>query len=307
MDRSSRMHHQRHREHNIISSTTTARGSRLSSSARNNVHRAPQDNGCEQSQSRDRRRYSKRTSATSNSEVSRTRNGSKSSTPTHHEQQPTSSSNFAKIAITAVIFIAIADLILLWTSIDATIGNYETTGPEAGMHTLHEKVRTNDIHLQQLVSDLVKKQLQARQQQLRARRQQQSLQKRMYAPIEKVKNMAKVEKVKNTETFGVDDHIVKILTAANIQLDEELAKQLPSWDDIVSMYGEHPIIHGLDTCQTYRDTVKPEDRMLGPAGIFNTGTNLLFELMKANCNIIEARTSTTHREPKRNGMRFQPP
>jgi hypothetical protein len=129
----------------------------------------------------------------------------------------------------------------------------------------------------------------------------------MYAPIEKVKNLAEVEKVKNTETFGVNDHIVKILTAANIQLDEELAKQLPSWDDIVSMYGEHPIIHGLDTCQTYRETVSPEDRMLGPAGIFNTGTNLLFELMKANCNIIEARTSTTHREPKRNGMRFQPP
>ena len=302
MDRSSRMHHQRHREHNISSTSTAARGSLLSSS-RNNVHQAPQDNRREQS--RDRRRYSKRTSATSNSEVSRTRNGSKSSTPTHNKQQPTSSSNFAKIAITVVIFIAIADLILLWISIDATIGNYETSGPEAGMHTLHEKVRTNDIHLQQLVSDLVKKQ--QRQQQLRARQQQQSLQRRMYAPIEKVKNMAKVEKVKNTETFGVDDHIVKILTAANIQLDEELAKQLPSWDDIVSMYGEHPIIHGLDTCQTYRDTVKPEDRMLGPAGIFNTGTNLLFELMKANCNIIEARTSTTHREPKRNGMRFQPP
>ena len=295
-----------HREHNISSSTTTARGSRLSSSARNNVHQAPQDNGREQSQSRDRRRYSKRTSATSNS--SRTRNGSKSSTPTQNKQQPTStsSSNFAKIAITVVIFIAIADLILLWTSVDATIGNHETTGPEAGVHTLHEKVRTNDIHLQQMVNDLVKKQ-QQRQQQKQARQQQQSLQKRMYAPIEKVKNMAKVEKVKNTETFGVDDHIVKILTAANIQLDEELAKQLPSWDDITSMYGEHPIIHGLDTCQTYRDTVKPEDRMLGPAGIFNTGTNLLFELMKANCNIIEARTSTTHREPKRNGMRFQPP
>ena len=31
------------------------------------------------------------------------------------------------------------------------------------------------------------------------------------------------------------------------------------------------------------------------------------ELMKGNCNIKEARTSTTHREPKRNGMRFQPP
>ena len=53
--------------------------------------------------------------------------------------------------------------------------------------------------------------------------------------------------------------------------------------------------------------VKPEDRMLGPAGIFNTGTNLLFQLMKENCDIKEARLSKTHTEPKRNGIRWQAP
>jgi hypothetical protein len=125
----------------------------------------------------------------------------------------------------------------------------------------------------------------------------------------------KKHRAKNVEKYGVDDHIVKILTAANVEIDEELADQLPTWDDIVSMYGDEPIIHGLETCQIYRDTVKPEDRMLGPAGIFNTGTNLLFELMKANCNIKEARNVPNpdpslpimYREPRRNGMRWQPP
>ena len=122
-------------------------------------------------------------------------------------------------------------------------------------------------------------------------------------------------RVKNVERYGVDDHIVKILTAANVEIDEVLAEQLPTWDDIVSMYGEKPVIHGLDTCQTYRDTVKPENRMLGPAGMFNTGTNLLFELMKVNCNIVEAKFAKNvdpalpilYREPRRNGMRWQAP
>jgi hypothetical protein len=125
----------------------------------------------------------------------------------------------------------------------------------------------------------------------------------------------KKHRAKNVEKYGVDDHIVKILTAANVEIDEELAEQLPTWVDIVSMYGDKPIIYGLETCQVYRDTVKPEDRMLGPAGIFNTGTNLLFELMKANCNIKEARNVPNpdpnvpilYREPKRNGMRWQAP
>ncbi|KAL7497113.1 hypothetical protein ACHAWT_005264 [Skeletonema menzelii] len=125
----------------------------------------------------------------------------------------------------------------------------------------------------------------------------------------------KKHRAKNLERYGVDEHIVKILTAANVEIDEELAEQLPTWDDIVSMYGDKPVIHGLETCQTYRDTVKPEDRMLGPAGMFNTGTNLLFELMKVNCDIKEARNAPSvdpslpirYREPRRNGMRWQAP
>ena len=42
--------------------------------------------------------------------------------------------------------------------------------------------------------------------------------------------------------------------------------------------------------------------MTGPAGMFNTGTNLLFELLKSNCDIPEARPMK--REPRRNGMRW---
>jgi hypothetical protein len=52
------------------------------------------------------------------------------------------------------------------------------------------------------------------------------------------------------------------------------------------MYGDKPVIHGLETCEHYRNMVKPEeDRSIGPAGLFNTGTNLLFTLLKSNCEI----------------------
>jgi hypothetical protein len=108
------------------------------------------------------------------------------------------------------------------------------------------------------------------------------------------------------ETYGVDPHILKILHAAGVEIDEELAAALPTWEDITSMYGSKPIVYGLETCEPYRAAVKPEDRMIGPAGIFNTGTNLFFELMKVNCDIKEAR-KRPRREPKHNGMRWQAP
>ena len=111
---------------------------------------------------------------------------------------------------------------------------------------------------------------------------------------------------KSEETYGVDPHILNILHAADVEIDEELAAVLPTWEDIVGMYGDRPIISGLETCEAYREQVKPEDRMTGPAGMFNTGTNLLFELLKTNCDIKEARLKP-RREPKHNGMRWQAP
>ncbi|KAL7530900.1 hypothetical protein ACHAXR_003739 [Thalassiosira sp. AJA248-18] len=109
------------------------------------------------------------------------------------------------------------------------------------------------------------------------------------------------------KTHQLDERIANILKSANVEVDEETASQLPTWATVVEMYGEEPIIYGLETCEPYRQSVKPEDRMTGPAGIFNTGTNLYFELMKNNCMIKEAALSSTHREPKRNGMRWQAP
>eukprot|EP00574_Skeletonema_japonicum_P008136 CAMPEP_0201731634 /NCGR_PEP_ID=MMETSP0593-20130828/26341_1 /ASSEMBLY_ACC=CAM_ASM_000672 /TAXON_ID=267983 /ORGANISM="Skeletonema japonicum, Strain CCMP2506" /LENGTH=508 /DNA_ID=CAMNT_0048224441 /DNA_START=147 /DNA_END=1673 /DNA_ORIENTATION=- len=303
--------------------TTTARdrppAARLSSSSLSrqsrNGRRAPQDNRSNSLRSSQHsRRQSKRSSRSDSDTSTRSRAAGRSTNgrDNNNKKQPESRSNFSKWVVTIVMFLAIADLVVLWTSVDLTIGDQNgdqphQVGPEVGIHQFTEK-RTTDIHIQ-LMRDIARKQQEEAKKQRPKKdiRRIEEQRRRQYVPIDKVKNVAKANKVKNEHTFGVDEHIVNILTAANIQLDAELASQLPSWYDIVSMYGDKPIIHGLETCKTYRDTVVPADRMLGPAGIFNTGTNLLFELMKGNCIILEASTSKTHREPKRNGIRFQPP
>lgn len=75
----------------------------------------------------------------------------------------------------------------------------------------------------------------------------------------------------------LDERIANILKSANVEVDEETASQLPTWATVVEMYGEEPIIYGLETCEPYRQSVKPEDRMTGPAGIFNTGFVLIVD------------------------------
>ena len=66
---------------------------------------------------------------------------------------------------------------------------------------------------------------------------------------------------------------------------EDLRQQatLPSLEEIQSMYGNHSYIVGLERCDEYRDLTPPKDRILGPAGIFNSATNLLNRLLKINC------------------------
>ena len=48
------------------------------------------------------------------------------------------------------------------------------------------------------------------------------------------------------------------------------------------MYGNHSHIVGLDRCEAYRESISPERRIMGPAGMFNSATNLLNKLLKLN-------------------------
>jgi hypothetical protein len=70
--------------------------------------------------------------------------------------------------------------------------------------------------------------------------------------------------------------------------------QLPTWDEVVRLYGEGPIIVGLDTCARYRAViteakeagmnVTPSPRV---AGLFNSGTNALAQSFSMNLRPVE--------------------
>ena len=89
------------------------------------------------------------------------------------------------------------------------------------------------------------------------------------------------------------------------QVEDSIWKQVPVWDDIVTVHGRAPVIYGLDSCQAFRDTVAPIDRHVGIAGMFNTGTNLLAILLQHNCAIPEGIAKWGRK--KGHGMEWQVP
>jgi len=76
---------------------------------------------------------------------------------------------------------------------------------------------------------------------------------------------------------------LSLLLSAGIDVTDEIVKQLPLSSDIHSQYGKEPIIHNLDSCQRFRDSYPPEERYMAVAGMFNTGTNILGNLIVHNC------------------------
>ena len=83
--------------------------------------------------------------------------------------------------------------------------------------------------------------------------------------------------------------IARILMKAGVKVTDEMVGDLPSIDDFDAMYGSisRPQIIGLETCESFRENVSPLDAIVGPAGLFNTGTNLLFQLLVRHCEFEE--------------------
>ena len=68
--------------------------------------------------------------------------------------------------------------------------------------------------------------------------------------------------------------------------DEETIESLPSWSHINQQFGAQPKIFGLETCPTFQQGTasKAYERRIAVAGTFNSGTNLLAELLEMNCH-----------------------
>jgi hypothetical protein len=92
----------------------------------------------------------------------------------------------------------------------------------------------------------------------------------------------------SSSTTGGKEPILQLLRDAGVadDLDAETLASLPSWEQVTSLYGPTPVLHGLETCATFRASGSdPGEHLLGVAGTFNTGTNLLAELLIHNCEM----------------------
>lgn len=72
-----------------------------------------------------------------------------------------------------------------------------------------------------------------------------------------------------------DAGLASTLPAANIS-------SLPTQSTLDHHYGPDVVILGMDECPTYRSTIPLADRIIGVAGMFNTGTNLLDSQLRKN-------------------------
>jgi hypothetical protein len=118
------------------------------------------------------------------------------------------------------------------------------------------------------------------------------------------------EEYANKEPMVADDIVYwKLLSTGVSELRlEHMKSKLPKWADIVLQYGTKPIIHNLDSCSAYQAAVPAQNRVLGAAGMFNTGTNLVTQLLKQNCYIPQrALLYGTHATKEQLGIRWQVP
>lgn len=98
------------------------------------------------------------------------------------------------------------------------------------------------------------------------------------------------------------EQLLAILRDADVtDIDAASIARLPTWEKVVSLYGEGPVIYGLDTCKSFRNTVPAEDASIGTAGLFNTGTNPFAMYISANCHMPKNTKEKFH------GMRWQVP
>jgi len=103
-------------------------------------------------------------------------------------------------------------------------------------------------------------------------------------------------------------HILGLFQEAGVPLTPQMEASLPTWAQVQEVMGPHPYIIGLENCEAFRRQVPPLERMLGSAGMFNSGTNLVTHLLKQNCEIPERRAKVgPHQAKESYGMRWQVP
>jgi len=98
------------------------------------------------------------------------------------------------------------------------------------------------------------------------------------------------------------ERLVDILTDAGVlDIAPEALAVLPKWSAVTKLYGDKPVILGLERCEEFRNQADPIDSSLGVSGMFNTGTNPMAMYVSNNCKM------PRNRRDKAGGTRWQVP
>lgn len=81
------------------------------------------------------------------------------------------------------------------------------------------------------------------------------------------------------------DPIISLLQQAGIAVDDDVISMLPEWSDVKALYGEEPVVLGMESCDRFRKLNPPERRFVGVAGQMNSGTNALGKYLYDNLRI----------------------
>jgi hypothetical protein len=81
-------------------------------------------------------------------------------------------------------------------------------------------------------------------------------------------------------------------------LDPSIRNRITAWSTIAKAFGDKPRVIGLDQCASFQQANPDlQGRWLAVAGLFNSGTNLLYTSMRDHCNMRPA-TNTTSQQPQ---------
>lgn len=67
------------------------------------------------------------------------------------------------------------------------------------------------------------------------------------------------------------ERVVEVLKRAGLEIDLGVLKLLPTWHQVKQLYGEEPVILGMERCAAFRKAHKPANRYVGIAGQHNCG------------------------------------
>jgi len=83
------------------------------------------------------------------------------------------------------------------------------------------------------------------------------------------------------------ERLVDILTDAGVEeLDVPTILSLPKWSQVTKLYGDGPVVVGLDTCKRFRETIPLDDASIGTAGTDSRGKSSLpirYDILVSPC------------------------